>query len=154
MRLLSVLLVAAVAIAHAQGPAPMQKFDLKDSKGVRWTNASIKKKKLVLIDYWATWCVPCIAMMPTVDKVHQKFKGKGLEVLSVSIDTNKAAYAKFIKGHKFPGPVLHDDKKQFMAWGIQSIPATYLVKDGKIVAKWAGKQDETTFTKAIEANLK
>lgn len=109
--------------------------------------------KLVMIDFWATWCAPCKAMMPTFDKIHTQFKDKKFVLLSVSVDEKKPAFEKFIKGHKFPNPVLHDAVGTFGKWGVKSIPATYLVKDGQVIEQWRGIQTESTLSKAIKANL-
>ncbi|MGI8923335.1 MAG: redoxin domain-containing protein [Fimbriimonadales bacterium] len=133
-------------------PRPMPAFELKDTSGKTW-DADAMTGKLVLIDYWATWCGPCKAMMPMLDKFHAKYKAQGFEILSVSIDEKRPALVKFLKGHKFPNPVLHDDDKTWQKWGVKNIPATFLVKDGKIVAQWVGKPTEKDLASAIDGNL-
>ncbi len=133
-------------------PRPMPEFSLNDSTGKTW-NAEAMKGKLVLIDYWATWCGPCKAMFPTLDKVYAKYKDKGFVLLSVSIDEKKADLDKYLKGHKFPNPVLHDQAGIYGEWGVRAIPATFLIKDGQVVAQWVGKMTEKQLDVAVSENL-
>jgi thiol-disulfide isomerase/thioredoxin len=133
-------------------PRPMPKFELSDLGGKAWDTEALKGK-LVLVDYWATWCKPCIEMFPKVDKLREKYGEKGFEVLSVSIDEKRADLDKFLAKRKFPNPVLHDTKQTWNDWGIKAIPAMFLVKDGQVVAQWIGKVDDKVIAEAIEANL-
>lgn len=96
------------------------------------------KDKVVLVDFWATWCGPCIAELPVVKKTYADYKEKGFEILAISLDQDKKKLEDFIKENDMPWPQAFDGKgwqneiaKKF---GIASIPATFLVgKDGKIV---------------------
>ncbi|MBS1723452.1 MAG: redoxin domain-containing protein [Armatimonadetes bacterium] len=133
-------------------PFPMPGFELKELAGKVW-NADTMKGKVVLVDFWASWCKPCIAMMPTIDKLRDKYVESGFEVLSVSIDEKPADFAKFVKGHEFCNPVLLDTAKTYEKWRVASIPAMFLVKDGKVIAKWVGKQEEKTLAEAIRSAL-
>lgn len=133
-------------------PYAVPAFELKDATGKVW-NAETMKGKLVLIDWWASWCKPCIAMMPAIDKLREKYKEQGFEVLSVSTDEKKANFDKFLKGHAFANPVLLDTAKTYEKWRVTAIPATFLVKDGKVIAKWVGLQKEETLDEAIRAAL-
>lgn len=133
-------------------PREMPAFSIADTTGKVW-NAEAMKGKLVLIDYWATWCGPCKEMFPILDRLHAKYKKRGFEMLSVSVDQEKSDLDKFLKTKKFPNPVLHDTTQTYGKWGVRSIPATFLIKDGKIVAQWVGKVSEKELASAIEANL-
>ncbi len=133
-------------------PRPMPAFRLNDESGKLW-DAEAMKGKLILVDWWATWCKPCVAMMPMVHKLREEFAGKGFEVLSVSIDEKRGDLDKFLRAHQFANPVLHDTAKIWSAWSIRAIPALFLVKDGRIVAQWTGKQSEQSLRTAMEANL-
>src|SRR5687768_9894402 len=82
-------------------PRDMRAFEIKDMAGKTW-DAEAMKGKLVLIDFWATWCGPCKEMFPALDKLHAKYKDRGFELLSVSVDQKKADLDKFLKSHKFP----------------------------------------------------
>jgi peroxiredoxin len=97
------------------------------------------KNKIVLIDFWATWCMPCIKELPNVKNAYEKFKEKGFEIISISLDNDKNAYEKFIKKenmtwlHVFDGNGWESELSKFFY--IKSIPATFLLKDNMIIAK-------------------
>lgn len=133
-------------------PRPMPPFDLADELGGNW-NAGAMTGKLVLIDFWATWCGPCKEMFPTLEKLHAAYAPRGFEILSVSIDEKRPDLDKFLKSKKFPNPVLHDTKQTWAAWGVRSIPAVFLVKDGQVIAQWKGKAKRESLEAAIKGNL-
>ncbi len=133
-------------------PRAMPAFDLNDLSGKRWNSAEFKGKT-VLVDFWATWCVPCREVKPIVEKVRAKYAAKGFNVLSVSIDEKRTALDQFLVKNKFAGPVLHDTSQTWATWGVKSIPALFLVRDGQIVAQWRGKQTEKTLSAAVEKAL-
>lgn len=100
----------------------------------------VKKNKYTLIDFWASWCGPCRAEMPTVVKAYNLYHKKGFEVVGVSFDSNKAAWVKAIAQLKLSWPHMSDLK----GWGcaasalynVKGIPANVLVdSQGIIVAK-------------------
>lgn len=100
----------------------------------------VKKNKYTLIDFWASWCGPCRAEMPTVVKAYNLYHKKGFEVVGVSFDNNKAAWVKAIAQLKLSWPHMSDLK----GWGcaasalynVKGIPANVLVdSQGVIVAK-------------------
>jgi len=97
------------------------------------------KGKVVLIDFWATWCGPCVAELPNVISTYNEFHDKGFEVIGISLDEDKAALTAFIAEKKMPWTQYFDGQgwgnKFATANGISGIPATFLIgKDGKIAA--------------------
>jgi thiol-disulfide isomerase/thioredoxin len=99
------------------------------------------KDKVVLIDFWATWCGPCIGELPNVKKTYDAWHDKGFEILAISLDKegDKEKLEKFIKDKEMPWAQMFDGKgwgtSYVEKYGINGIPATFLVgKDGKIVA--------------------
>ena len=94
-----------------------------------------------LIDFWATWCQPCIKEMPYLHKANEKYADRGLKILSVSIDEDRSKAEAFV-GTKFEMPWLHGivttgtRGEMPTAYGVQGIPAPVLVNsEGVIVAK-------------------
>ena len=130
-------------------PMAISEFNLSDMSGKVW-NAQSFKGKLVLLDYWATWCKPCLALKPKIDKLRNRYKDKGFEVLSVSIDEKQETLDKFFAKSKWDNPVARDTNKTWANLKIVTIPALFLVRDGKVVAVFRGSADP----KAIEASVK
>ncbi|MBX7135278.1 MAG: redoxin domain-containing protein [Fimbriimonadaceae bacterium] len=130
-------------------PRPMPRFELTDLGGKVWNDESLKGK-VVLIDYWATWCVPCREMKPILDRLRKQFLDKDFEVLSVSIDEKRADLEKFLKKTKFDNPVLHDQKQTWANWRIRVVPTFFLVKESQIIGQWSGKPSEKTLSSAIQ----
>jgi len=107
-----------------------KEIDLKDFRG-----------KVVLVDFWATWCGPCIAEMPNVKKLHKQYRDKGFEVLAVSVDANKAALEKFLAKENLPWVSIHDVAGEGSLsdyYGVMFIPLPILVdREGRVVSMTA-----------------
>jgi thiol-disulfide isomerase/thioredoxin len=114
-------------------------FSEKDLNGKPLALADFKGK-VVLVDFWATWCGPCVDELPNVLAAYEKYHGKGFEIIGISLDQSRDALTAFIKERGMQWPQYFDGlgwkNKLAEQYGIQSIPATFLLDgDGKIVAK-------------------
>ena len=100
----------------------------------------VGKNRLVMIDFWASWCGPCMGEMPYVVKAYEMFHDKGLEIVGVSLDKDKASWLAAIEQTGQKWPQMSDLKGWDCAgaqiYGIQSIPANVLINEqGEIVAR-------------------
>ena len=130
-------------------------FDEKDLGG-KPLSVGNYKGKVVLVDFWATWCGPCVGELPNVLKTYEKYHSKGFEIVGISLDSDKSKLTGFIEQRKMSWQQYFDGKgwqnKLAGKYGVNSIPATYLLDtEGKILAKnLRGEQLETEVGKALE----
>jgi thiol-disulfide isomerase/thioredoxin len=95
--------------------------------------------KVVLVDFWATWCGPCVAEMPNIRAQYDKYHAAGFEVVGVSLDDDRAAVADFVQAKEIPWPVILDGRGPGNSladrYGIRAIPALFLVgRDGTVIS--------------------
>ena len=95
------------------------------------------KGKVLLLDFWATWCAPCKHEMPSVKKVYGKYKDKGFEIVGISLDKSRGDLDRYLSANNIQWPQYFDGKywqnEIAVKYGVQSIPATFLIdKKGKI----------------------
>ena len=116
-------------------------FELKDPDGraVKLSDYA-GKGKVVLVDFWASWCGPCRQEMPNVVKVYNQYKNKGLEIVGVSLDQNEEAWKKGIADLNMTWPQMSDLKywqcEAASIYGVNAIPHTVLIgKDGTIIER-------------------
>ena len=114
-------------------------FQEKDLDG-KPLSISRFKGKVLLVDFWATWCGPCRVELPNVIATYQKHHKKGFEILGISLDQDEQAMKKFLASNKMTWPQYFDglgwQNKLAARYGVNSIPATYLLDaQGKIIAR-------------------
>jgi peroxiredoxin len=129
-------------------------FTEKDLAGKPLSIANYKGK-VVLVDFWATWCQPCVRELPNVLETYGKHHAKGFEVVGISLDQDENKLTTFTKDKNMPWPQYFDGKgwgnKLAAKYGVQSIPATYLLDgDGTIIGKdLRGEALEQAVAKAL-----
>jgi cytochrome c biogenesis protein CcmG/thiol:disulfide interchange protein DsbE len=96
--------------------------------------------KVVVLNFWATWCPPCIEEMPSLVQMQQQLKNKGVEVLAVSIDVDENAYHKFLKDYGVDLLTVRDpDQKSSNLYGTYKWPETYIIdRNGVLRRKFIG----------------
>ena len=146
--LIFLLLLAAVSAEGQVQPNitdPRLDFSLPDLKGDSLRLSSMKGK-VFLLDFWASWCVPCRFSNKNLVKLYEKYREKGFEILSVSLDDNKTAWKKAVSKDKITWLQINDsagwDARSAAKWQVDAIPASFLVdKNGDVVAINAEKQE-------------
>ncbi len=140
-----------------QGPYPP---NYQESK-VELLKLSDLKGKVVILDFWATWCPPCRKGIPDFVELKEEYKDKGLEIVGISLDamTRGGATANdvipFITEYKINYPIVKGDEKIVYSFGgIKSIPTTFVLdRGGKVVAKFQGYVPKETFVSKINSIL-
>lgn len=145
---LSVLLVSLAVISGCYGgsrpprigtPAPDftvqdadRKVELRDFRG-----------KIVVLNFWATWCAPCVEEMPSLSQLQERFKDKGITVVGVSVDVDNDGYHRFLKDHKIDFLTVRDpDQKSNDLYGTFKFPETYIIdRNGIVRRKFIGAVD-------------
>jgi peroxiredoxin len=139
LRFLALALGAAAAFAAAAaelrpwsgGPTP--ELELQDLAGKEHRLADYRGS-VVLVNFWATWCVPCREEMPSIDKLRSSLKGKPFEVLAVNLAEPLSRIEKFVAAMPLGFPLLRDrDGTVSKAWKAKLLPASFLIgRDGRI----------------------
>ncbi len=118
-------------------------FTLAGSGGGQKSLAGFKGK-IILLNFWATWCVPCRAEMPSMEKLWQKYRHKGFAIVAVSVDRgNSDAVRRFVDEHRLTFTVLLDpDGEVRNSYEVNAFPTSYLIgKDGKFLGKIIGERE-------------
>jgi cytochrome c biogenesis protein CcmG/thiol:disulfide interchange protein DsbE len=131
-------------------------FNLKTLDG-KTLQLSALKGKVVLLDFWATWCPPCKAEIPHFKELYDQYRGKGLEIIGVALDEGgEKDVAPFAQQNQINYPLAAAGAQQLAQayGGVRGIPTTFLIdKQGKIAKKYVGYQDKQVFEKEIQALL-
>ncbi len=130
-------------------------FELDNFAGGK-TRLSDYRGKVVLLNFWATWCPPCVAETPDFVNLDNKYRERGLVILGVSLDQNpRAVLHPFIQKHKIEYPILLADRRVTNDYGgITSIPTTFLIdREGMIRKHYVGYQPKSVVEEAIKELL-
>jgi thiol-disulfide isomerase/thioredoxin len=132
------LLCAFGSPSHAAvsvGDRPELQFRLLD--GTRVTSSDLQGR-IIVLDFWATWCGPCVRAMPHMKQLHRQYGDEGVGIIGISLDRDRGALTDFVRRERIPWPqVLADGRKLAQTFGVNSIPRIFiLAPDGEVV--WSG----------------
>ena len=139
------------ALVTFERPFPAPDFALPDLEG-KTRNLASYRGHWVLLNFWATWCPPCLAEMPSMEKLHHEFSDRRFIVVGASSDeAGASAVQPFIDKLGVTFPILLDtDKKMALVYGAQDLPLSFLINpQGQVVAAAKGARDWGS-TQAIE----
>ena len=154
--------VKSIEAARRLRTAVGKPFDLEFTEAITESSVSMKglKGKVVVIDFWATWCGPCVAEMPTMKKLYAEYKPKGVEFIGISLDQPKEAggldaLKAFVAKNEITWPQYYQGKgweSEFsVSWGIDSIPRVFIVDaDGKLASVDAGGKLDTMIPELLK----
>jgi peroxiredoxin len=140
-------------------PGPSAKsapsFTLQDLKGNQ-ISLSDFKGKVVVLDFWATWCPPCVKEIPHFIELYKQYKDQGFAMVGISVDREGISVVKsFTRKYQINYPILMTDGQVQKAYGgIPSIPTTFVIDSaGNIRRKYVGYRDKAVFEADIKALL-
>jgi DsbE subfamily thiol:disulfide oxidoreductase len=146
----------AAGLSVPKQPLEADDFEIASLTGGR-AKLSAYRGRVVFLNFWATWCPPCRAEMPSMERLHRLLRERGLEIVAVDLQESKEAVRKFVKDNAITFTVLLDATGAVGgAWGVQSIPTTYLIdRKGTILARSVGGRewDSTDMVALFEAIL-
>ena len=142
--------------SRAKPGIPAPGFTLQSIEG-KSVNLEDFRGKVVLLDFWATWCGPCRMTTPILKKLNEKLKGRDFAILSISVDETRSDVPPFIKKENIPYTILYADDAVQMNYRIRAIPTFFLIdKKGMVAEKYEGFNPafEQTWENEINALLK
>jgi thiol-disulfide isomerase/thioredoxin len=153
---LSVFLLSASA-AHALGPGdappPVDMADLGGKK----VDLKVLEGKVVVIDFWASWCGPCKEEMPVLESLHQKYAERGLVIVGINIDRSAKKMNKFLKSTSVTFRIVHDPKITIaQKYEPSTMPSSYFIgRNGKLryIHEGFSKKDAAELEERIKALL-
>lgn len=136
-----------------QRKAASGSFTMPKLEGGEW-NFSEQRGKVVVVNYWATWCPPCRIETPGLVNVANEYKSRGMEMVGVSMDENLADISPFVEKYKMPYQILLPGADPNAGAGEMGLPTTFLYdKNGKLAKKYTGMILESTLKSDIELLL-
>ena len=125
-------------------------FTLTDLQGKSWTLKDLKGK-VVLVNFWATWCPPCRKEMPDLDALYNRFKDQGFVILAISEDEETAKVGPYIAEHKITYPILLDPgAKVNKLFEVEGIPKSFVYnRDGQLVAQSIDMRTQKQFLEML-----
>jgi thiol-disulfide isomerase/thioredoxin len=139
-------LLAALAAASAAQVAPGGAFPSLASAGLGGGSAPETTGRVVLYDFWASWCAPCKASFPVYSQIQSDYAGRGLVIVAIGVDDTPSAFAAFVSRLKPTFATVHDAQHRLVAAvQVPTMPTSYLVdRDGRVRFMHAGFHGDQT----------
>ncbi|MGH6622381.1 MAG: peroxiredoxin family protein [Burkholderiaceae bacterium] len=137
----------AVELKHWEGASAAPTIELLTAGGTPLSLSSLRGK-VVLVNFWATWCEPCVTEMPALQQLRSTFGPHDFEILAVNLQEGPAKINAFVEKSGVSFPIVRDtDGAVAKAWGARVLPASYLIdRDGRIRYTVVGDPDWTSDT--------
>lgn len=121
--------------------SPAPDFTVQDAE--RKVTLSQYRGQVVVLNFWATWCPPCVEETPSLVQMNDRLKNKGITLVGVSVDVDADAYHRFLKDHKIEYVTVRDvDQKSNNLYGTFKFPETYIIdRNGTLRRKFIGPVD-------------
>ena len=145
------LALAAVMVYRVQGylrvydvqagdRAPQ--FLLEDEQGIG-IGLDDYRGKVVLLNFWATWCPPCVQEMPSLNDTYERYRDDGFVVLGVSVDEDEGQYEQFLRSSRVTFPTVRDPERSVSTrYGTMKYPESFLIsRDGRVLRKYVGPEE-------------
>ncbi|MEN3043952.1 MAG: TlpA disulfide reductase family protein [Candidatus Hydrothermales bacterium] len=158
MKKISFLLLLCIVSCASDAKKRAPNFTLMTIDGYIFNLSEHLGKKVIIIDFWATWCPPCRAEIPGFVRLYEKYKEQGLLIVGISLDMGENALEivrNFSKEYNINYPVMMGDRETVNKFGgIRAIPTTFIInRKGEIVEKIVGYRDESFFENKIKSLL-
>lgn len=152
--IICVALLISCSSESSPRPAGDLEFALEDLQG-RTVKFSEFSGKVLLVDFWATWCPPCRRSVPLLAELHTKYSRNGFEVVGISLDNGRETVRNFATEYRIPYKVLMGNQEVARNWNIGSgIPVAFVVnREGQIVDKMVGYQSMEVLESKIKRYL-
>ncbi len=149
-----ILFICGILSAKSINNRYAANFTLKDTSGKEYSLNDFKGQ-VVVLNFWATWCVPCLREMPALEQLNLKYRNDGVQVIGIVVVSNKNDIAPKLKKTGITYPILLGSKKTIADYGnFYSIPQTFIIgRDGKILKQFSGSNTFSTLEKEIKAVL-
>ena len=140
-------------VASVEDRKPAMSFSLKDINGADWSFAD-QRGKVVVVNYWATWCPPCRIETPGLVSFANEYKSRGVEMVGVTVDEDLSLVPPFVESYKIKYPILKAGFDPNTGTDGMALPTTFLYdKSGNLAKKYTGIVLESTLKSDVEALL-
>ena len=142
---------AAFLVTDAGTPAPP--FTLATFEGTEVSLADFRGQ-VVLLDFWATFCPPCMAALPELQALHARNASRGFTVVGITVDDRRPLVERATRGANVTYPILRATPEAWNAYRVTALPALILIgRDGRIIRRYGGEADKTAMLAEIERAL-